>query len=138
MPRPVCPNEVEHRLVRNGTFSRGAQDGRGAYQLTIQRYRRRTSTQTFSVLPYDCRPFANYSWPLALAVGWVCREEHGWTWAQCQQWLTAHDVVVHPRTLARWAGPLAGRVMLEHGQTRPGYRGVSVFWGPLYRVPVES
>ena len=136
IPRPPCANDVGHVLARNGTFQRGVQDGRGAYRLTIQRYRCRTCSLTFSVLPYDCRPFANHAWSLVLAVGWVWREEHGWTWAKCQQWLAAHHLELHQRTVERWAArwragaarviTTAIRWIAEHFGTRE----VSVWQGP--------
>ena len=39
---------------------------------------------------------------VTLAVGMVWRREHGWTWADCQQWLTAQGLPYHLRTLQRW------------------------------------
>ena len=102
-PHPACPTDASHSLVRNGTYTRHAQDGRGVYVLTIQRYRCRICAVTYSALPYDCRPYTANTWPLVLAVGWIWPQASHWTWKRCHQWLADHQVDAHQRTLERWA-----------------------------------
>ncbi len=102
-PRPVCPVESHHTLVRDGTDMRHAQDGRGVYYLAIQRYRCQACGVTYSALPYDCRPYTSSTWPLVLAVGWIWHRVPGWTWEWCHQWLSDHQIDLHQRTLDRWA-----------------------------------
>lgn len=91
-PRPVCPVESHHTLVRDGTYMRHAQDGRGVYYLAIQRYRCQACGVTYSALPYDCRPYTSSTWPLVLAVGWIWHRVPGWTWEWCHQWLSDHQI----------------------------------------------
>ena len=102
-PRPICPTDPNHTLVRNGTYPRHVQDGRGVYVLTIPRYRCRSCAVTYSALPYDCRPYAAYTWAMVLAVGWIWPQASHWTWTRCHQWLAAHQIDAHQRTLERWA-----------------------------------
>lgn len=99
---PACPRGA-HRLVRNGSFVRLAEDGRGIYSLRIQRYLCRSCAVTYSALPYDCRPYTASTWAITTAVGWIWREEHQWTWQACHDWLKAHQIDHHQRTLERWA-----------------------------------
>ena len=68
-PGPPCPTDADPVLVRNGTYTRPVQDGRGVYVLTIQRYRCCTCAITYSALPYDCRSYTANTWALMLAVG---------------------------------------------------------------------
>ena len=63
-PCPPCPTDADHVLVRNGTYTRHVQDGRGVSVLTIQRYRCHTCAITYSALPYDCRPYTANTWAL--------------------------------------------------------------------------
>ncbi len=87
-PCPPCPTNADPVLVRNGTYTRPVQDGRGIYVLTIQRYRCRTCAVTYSALPYDCRPCTAHTW----AVGWLWPQAYHWTWKRCHQWLAAHQI----------------------------------------------
>lgn len=102
-PCPSCPTDADHVLVRNGTYTRHVQDGRGVSVLTIQRYRCHTCAITYSALPYDCRPYTANTWALVLAVGWIWPQAYHWTWARCHQWLADHHIDAHQRTLERWA-----------------------------------
>ncbi len=109
-PRPVCPSDPNHPLVRNGTSTRPVQDGRrGIYVLTIQRYRCRTCGVTDSALPYDCRPYTAHTWAVVLAVGWLGPQAYHWTWARCHQWLADHHIDVQPADPRTVGDPLARR-----------------------------
>ncbi len=96
-PCPSCPTDADHVLVRNGTYTRHVQDGRGVSVLT------HTCAITYSALPYDCRPYTANTWALVLAVGWIWPQAYHWTWARCHQWLADHHIDAHQRTLERWA-----------------------------------
>lgn len=125
-PRPSCPTDPQHPLIRNGTFLRQA--GNSEVPLRIQRYRCRPCAKTYSALPYDCRPYTSYLWPVVVAVGWIWPLEHRWTWRQCHRWLAENAMDVHQRTVERWAarwragnGPLlitAARWIAAHYGTR--------------------
>ncbi len=101
VPRPACPTDGHHGLVRNGTFPRYVEDGHGIHAIPIQRYLCRTCQTTYRALPYDCRPYAAVTWSLVLAVGILWRER-GWSLGRCQRWLIAHGLDHDERTLARW------------------------------------
>jgi hypothetical protein len=101
VPRLDCPADVTHVLVRNGTFLRHVEDGRGVHDITIQRYLCRSCQTTYSALPYDCRPYTAVTWSLVLAVGILWRER-GWSLNRCQGWLVAHGLDYNERTLMRW------------------------------------
>ncbi|MDA8194718.1 MAG: hypothetical protein M0Z53_12085 [Thermaerobacter sp.] len=99
---PVCPHDPSHRLVKDGQYTRHADSIPPDATLVIQRYYCRSCATTDSALPYDLRPYSTATWGVTLAVGVVWRGEYGWTWADCQQWLTAHGLPYHLRTLQRW------------------------------------
>ena len=152
-PRPVCPSDPNHPLVRNGTSTRPVQDGRGIYVLTIQRYRCRTCGVTDSALPYDCRPYTAHTWAVVLAVGWLWPQAYHWTWKRCHQWLAAHQIDAHQRTLERWAAHWrdGAAIVIQRAiqwiATRYGTRAVPVWpdpdqplwhhWWQLWREVVQ-
>lgn len=102
VPRPDCPADHNHVLVRNGTFTRCVEDGHGVHEVTIQRYLCRSCKKTYSALPHDCRPYTAVTWSLVLAVGVLWRER-GWSLKRCQDWLSERGLDHDERTLARWA-----------------------------------
>ena len=100
---PVCPVDPNHRLLKNGTYTRHPDSIESDAVLTIQRYRCRACHTTYSALPYDLRPYSTATWGITLAAGAVWHEESHWTWKECLAWLQAHDLPYHLRTLQRWA-----------------------------------
>lgn len=101
--RPVCPVDPDHRLVKNGTYTRHADSIASDAVLTIQRYRCRACHTTYSALPYDLRPYSTATWGITLAVGGIWHGEYQWPWKDCVEWLQAHHLPYHLRTLQRWA-----------------------------------
>jgi len=100
---PVCPVNPGHPLVKNGHYWRHADTLPPDQWLTIQRYQCRACGTTYSALPYDLRPYSRATWAVTLAAGLLWRVEHGWTVADCLQWLESHGFPYHQRTLERWA-----------------------------------
>ena len=132
---PVCPQDSSHRLVKDGRYTRHADSIPADETLVIQRYYCRSCATTYSALPYDLRPYRTATWGMTLAIGVVWRAEHGWTWDDCQQWLTEHGLPYHLRTLQRWAVgwqaalPAIVQAALCWIAQHYGTRGLAVFPG---------
>ena len=132
---PVCLQDPAHRLVKDGQYRRHADSIEAETLLVIQRYYCRACATTYSALPYDLRPYSTATWGVTIAVGLCWRAEHGWTWAACEQWLRAHQLPYHRRTIERWharwqaALPHIIRTALEWIAQQAGTRAVAVFPG---------
>ncbi|NMP24691.1 hypothetical protein [Sulfobacillus harzensis] len=99
-PRPDCPVDSSHRLVRNGTFTRHALTAQGLVPIRVQRFLCRACHCTYSALPYDCQPYTAWTWPILVAV--LVWRDRGRSLAQCLAWLRSRQIDPHPRTLTRW------------------------------------
>ncbi len=131
----VCPRDSSHHLVKNGHYTRHADSLPPDAALVIQRYYCRSCATTYSALPYDLRPYSTASWGVTLAAGAVWRLEHRWTWTRCQQWLAAHGLPYHLRTLQRWhrrwqtAVPAVVQAAVQWIAQVEGTRTIAVFPG---------
>lgn len=101
-PIVACPHG-HGPLAKNGTYRRDYIDAHGSHTLTVQRYRCRACRQAWTLLPTFVTPFAAHAQGLVWAVS-IWHGERGWSWRRIVAWLADHGIVVHIRTIQRWAG----------------------------------